>query len=114
MQPTSTLCWFSFSCCSRVRAVESLDSCAGFLLSSFSNRSISGTPLECGADPAGPDLFTMTSSGRHMNTLHLSCGERCEFFLLRSEIRAILKSDLMATKDSKVRVAYLYQLLHIN
>lgn len=35
-----TLCWFSFSCCSRVRAVVSLGSRAGLLLNSFSSCSI--------------------------------------------------------------------------
>ena len=115
MQPTSTLCWFSFSCCSRVRAVASLGSCAGFLLSSFSNRSISGTPLECGADPADPDLFTMTSLGTsHEHSACMSWLRTLRVFLLKSEIRDILKSELMATKDSKVCVAYLYRLLRNN
>ena len=35
-----TLCWFSSSCCSRVRAVVSLGSRAGLLLNSFSSCSI--------------------------------------------------------------------------
>ena len=37
----------------------------------FQSLHISGTPLECGADPVDPELFTMTSLGTsHMNTLH--------------------------------------------